>query len=318
MTVEFQPQEDGDIDYESIVAIARATEPDDYVSVSDVRDWDDNQRRASRLCARWLAYVDDEMVGFSYVGQSPELERTMGIVRLMVHPAHQRRGYGRALLERAETTASEHGVDRLLGSTEEARTRDVRFMERAGFREIDREWRSTLNLERFDPTTWQEMLDRVTASGIRIVSVSALGEERPGWKRDLHRLYVQVEADVPANFPMLAVSFEDFEALVLGHRLLADGFLVAMDGDQMVGLTEPLLVDDEPTAIAQSMTGVRSDHRGRGIAIALKAASAIWAASHGYTSIRTNNDQSNAAMLAVNDRLGFERDHATIWYLKRL
>ena len=318
MTAEYRFADAGDVDYGSIVAIALAIQPDDYVSVADMRDWDDNQRRASRLCARWLAYVDDEMVGFAYVGQSPELEPTMAFARLMVHPEYQQRGHGRALLERAETTASGHGVDRLLGSTEETRPRDMRFMERAGFREIDREWRSTLNLEHSDPSAWQEILDQVTASGIRIVSVSELGEGRPDWKRDLHRLYVQVETDVPANFPILAVSFEDFEALALGHRLIADGFLVAMDGDQMVGLTEPLLVDDEPTAIAQSMTGVRSDHRGRGIATALKAASAIWAASHGYTSIRTNNDQSNAAMLAVNDRLGFERDHATIWYLKRL
>lgn len=318
MTAEFRPQEDGNIDYESIVAIALSIQPDDYVSVTDMRDWDDNQRRASRLCARWLAYVDDEMVGFSYVGQSPELEPTMAIVRLMVHPAHQQRGYGRTLLDHAETTASEHGVDRLLGSTLETRPRDMRFMEQAGFREIDREWRSTLNLEHFDASTWQGALDQVTSSGIRIVPVAAIGEELSDWKRDLHRLYVQVEADVPANFPILAVSFEDFEALVLGHRLLADGFLVAMDGDQMVGLTEPLLVDDEPTAIDQSMTGVRSDYRGRGIATALKAASAVWAVSRGYTTIRTNNDQSNAAMLAVNDRLGFDRDHATIWYLKRL
>ena len=91
-----------------------------------------------------------------------------------------------------------------------------------------------------------------------------------------------------------------------------------MVGDEMVGLTEPALVDDDPTAISQSMTGVRSDYRGRGIATALKAASAIWAVINGYVSIRTNNAQSNAGMLAVNDRIGFERDHGTIEYLKDL
>ncbi|MEA3510883.1 MAG: GNAT family N-acetyltransferase [Actinomycetota bacterium] len=317
MAAEFRPQEDGDVDYESIVAIARATEPDDYVSVSEIRDWDETQRRASRLCARWFAYVNDTMVGFSYVGESPWLER-MVIVRVMVHPEHQQRGYGRTLLQHAESTALDHGDDRLLGWTQETRPRDMRFMEQAGFREIDREWRSTLDLDRFDPTTWQETTDRVAASGIRIVSVAAHSEDHPGWNRDLHRLYVELEADVPSKFPILEVPFDDFEEVILGRRFLADGFLLAMDGDQMVGLTEPLLVDDEPTAIAQAMTGVRPEYRGRGIATALKAASAIWAVGRGYTSIRTNNAQSNVAMLAVNDRLGFERDHATIEYLKRL
>jgi len=318
MTIELRPQEDGNGDYEAIVAIARATEPDDHVSVADIRDWDDNQRRSSRLSARWLAYLDDTMVGFSYVGESPWLERGMMVVRVMVHPDHQQRGYGRTLLEHAETTASGRGADRLLGWTQEVRPRDMRFLERAGFREIDREWRSTLDLEGIDEVALRAVVDRVTACGIRIASVAILGEERFEWKRDLHRLYAQLEADVPANFPILTVPFEDFESLTLGRRLLPDGFLVAVDGDQMVGLTEPLLVDDEPTAIAQSMTGVRSDHRGRGVATALKAASAIWAKAQGYTSIQTNNAQSNAPMLAVNDRLGFVRDHSTIVYLKDL
>jgi GNAT superfamily N-acetyltransferase len=91
-----------------------------------------------------------------------------------------------------------------------------------------------------------------------------------------------------------------------------------MDDDTLVGLTEPLLVDDDPTALAQEMTGVRTGYRGRGIATALKAAATLWARENGYATIRTSNAQSNTPMLAVNDRLGFERDHATIEYLKDL
>jgi GNAT superfamily N-acetyltransferase len=318
MSVEFRLSEGGEGDYAAIVGIARAIRPDDYLSVADIQDWQENQRRAGRFTARWLVCVDEAIAGSAYVGESPWTERTMMIAHIMVHPEHQRRGYGRTLLLKTEATALEHGAGILLGWVRETRERDMRFMDRAGFRENDREWQSTLDLDRFDATAWQAATDRVTASGIRIISLSTLANERSDWKRDLHQFYVQLEADVPTMFPVLEMPFDDFEALILGRRLVFDGFLVAMDGDQLVGLTEPQFVDDEPTAIAQEMTGVRSDYRGCGIATALKAEAAIWAKQGGFTSIRTDNAQSNAPMLAVNARLGFERDHATIEYLKNL
>ena len=169
-----------------------------------------------------------------------------------------------------------------------------------------------------DAAELQQLVDRVTSNGIRIVSAALLAEERVDWKHDLHHLLTEVEVDVPTQYPIQRMPFDDFDALSLGRQFLADAFLVAIDGDQLVGLTEPVLVDDVPEAISQSLTGVRSGYRGRGIASALKAQTAIWAIENGYTSIRTQNAQSNAAMLAVNDRLGFKRDHATIEYLKNL
>ncbi len=127
-----------------------------------------------------------------------------------------------------------------------------------------------------------------------------------------------IETDDPSHLEILKVSFSDFEARSLGRQLLADGFLVAMDGEDLIGLTEPQPIDDDPTAIEQDMTGVRADHRGSGIAMALKVASATWAKNQGFASIRTYNARSNASMLAVNDRLGFKRDQAQIEYLKDL
>lgn len=316
--VEYRHAEGDDINYDEIVAVAHAIEPDEYVSAADLRDWKSAQDRAGRMCVRWLAYIDDTIVGSAYVGESPWFDRTMMIVHVMVHPDHQHQGHGRTLLEHAETTASDRGGERLISWTRETRSRAIRFLERAGFHENDRSWQSTLDLDGFDPTAWQGTVDRITSTGIRIVPISTLSTDRPEWKRDLHRLYAELEADTPTRFSLLPVPFEDFDSLSLGRRLLADGFLVAMDGEHLIGLTEPLLVDDEPTAIAQELTGVRSDYRGRGIATALKATSATWAKSRGYISIRTENAQSNAPMLAVNDRLGFERDHAQIEYLKNL
>ncbi len=318
MTGPYTLATDSTDDLEAVVAVSRAARPDDTSSVADLRDWNATQQAANRVYARWLARDCDAVVGFAYVGQSPWLEPSMMIGRTMVHPVHEGRGYGRGLLEHAERMALDHGIVHILGWAEAPTERTVQFLERAGYREIDRNWGSTLEVGRCDLDTMRRTVERMAAHGVRVVSVADLAKERSEWRRDLHQLYAEVDGDVPTRFPTAQIGFEDFEALSLGRRMLPDGFLVAIAGDELVGLTEPQSVDGSPEVIEQDLTGVRSGYRGRGIAKAIKAASVLWAAESGYTTIRTQNAQSNSAMLAVNDWLGFERDHATIEVLKTL
>ena len=50
---------------------------------------------------------------------------------------------------------------------------------------------------------------------------------------------------------------------------------------------------------------MRRDWRGRGVAGALKSAQIAWARQAGIRRLVTSNDAPNAAMLAVNRRLGY-------------
>ncbi|MEN8114478.1 MAG: GNAT family N-acetyltransferase [Actinomycetota bacterium] len=318
MSAEYRFITDSEYDHDAIVRIGRAIRPDDFISVASMRDWEENQRRGNRFEGRWLATVSGSVVGSAEFGQVPWIGLENLYAHVMVHPDHQQCGIGRALLERTETTAREHGAVRILSHADEREGRTIRFLERAGFDEIDRNWRSTLDLTEFDPSRWRADVDRVASSGVRIVSVASLAKTRPGWKRDLHRLYVQIGRDIPSVVAMTDISFDDFDATSLDRRSLEEGFLVAMDGADIVGLSEPRSVDDDPSSVAQALTGVRADYRSRGIATALKAAAAIWAKEQGYSSMRTFNAQSNTAMLAVNERLGYEREHAQIEYAKSL
>jgi GNAT superfamily N-acetyltransferase len=307
-----------DVDYAAVDRIARAIRPDEFTSVADLREWDEMQREAGRRSGRWLAAVDGEIVGSAYLGESPWRDAAHPSGSVSVHPEHERRGIGRQLLERIEGTARQWGAADLRTWAEEDRARSIRFLEAAGYEEADREWRSTLDLTTFDPGAWSATLDRLAESGVKIVSFAELQGGQDGWLEDLYDLYSAVESDVPAAVPLHAVARQDWEAITLGRRMLPEGFLIAIDDEGMIGLTEPQRVDDDEHAIAQELTGVARRARGRGVATALKAAAAIWAKQAGYTSIRTYNAQANAPMLAVNDKLGFTRDHGSIEFRKDL
>ena len=318
MTIEYRQAEYGDFDIEAVVKIALAIRPDAFESAADYIDRHDAQRSAGRVCVRWLALVGGRVVGSAYVGQSSSFPTEFISVYTAVHPDYQSRGYGRGLLERAEVTASERGGETAYSWSDETQPRSLRVLERAGYREVERGWKSVLDLSQCDTESLRREVDRVGASGIRITSAKTLGLERDDWKQELHSLFADVETDVPSPFPIQRMPFEDFEVQSLGRRFVSDGFFVALDGERLVGLTEPQRVDGDPRVIAQSLTGVRADYRGRGIATALKARGAIWAVESGYSWIRTHNSQSNGRMLAINDRLGFTRGHATMGYFKDL
>lgn len=307
-----------DADYEAVRRIAKAVRPDEFTSVADLRDWDRMQQRAGRHSAWWLAAVEGEIVGYAAIGEEPWREAVHPSGDVAVHPDFERRGIGRALLERTEGTGRSWGAADLRIWVPGDRAQSTRFVQAAGYEEVDREWRSTLNLMTFDPAAWIHALDRLRSTGTSIVSVAELRDTTPGWVDDLYALYAAVEADVPEATPFHSLGRQDWEELALGRRLLAGGFLVAIDEDGMIGLTEPQRVDDDKRALSQELTGVAPRARGRGVATALKVAAATWAKAAGYASIRTYNAQVNAPMLAVNDKLGFERDYATIEYRKDL
>jgi RimJ/RimL family protein N-acetyltransferase len=50
----------------------------------------------------------------------------------------------------------------------------------------------------------------------------------------------------------------------------------------------------------------------------VKLASIGWARSHGITQLATRNDETNAPMLAINRRLGYQPAGRHVEYLKEL
>jgi predicted GNAT superfamily acetyltransferase len=110
---------------------------------------------------------------------------------------------------------------------------------------------------------------------------------------------------------------------------LPDGFFVAVAGaNAMVGATETdatyvgLTFLNEGLANAweyyQGLTGVRTDYRQRGIALALKIRAIEFAKHNGKTQIKTFNGQQNTGMLRINEMVGFKRQPPWITLVKNM
>ena len=112
------------------------------------------------------------------------------------------------------------------------------------------------------------------------------------------------------------MSLAEFEQWGMSPDFRADRSWLARDGEQVVAwsfLKYP--------AVGRVWTGYTCSarsHRGRGIARAVKMETLGQAIELGVRSVRTDNDEQNAPMLHINEKLGYHRVPGFLSYLKEV
>jgi mycothiol synthase len=233
-----------------------------------------------------------EAVGAATVARSgcPGHQYTM----VRVVPEHRRRGAGTAMLRAARDHAGRIGLERIWGRIDATDTGSLRFAERHGLVESGREWISALEL--IDATS-----PVPPPPGVKVVSLA----ERPDLIRAAYDVHSECLPDMPSPTPMRTEPFQEWLSRTLeGPAALPEAAMVALAGDAVIGQAALTLEGDEGTA-EHLLTCVRRDWRGHGVASALKSAQIAWARQAGITRLVTSNDAPNAAMLAVNQRMGY-------------
>jgi GNAT superfamily N-acetyltransferase len=105
--------------------------------------------------------------------------------------------------------------------------------------------------------------------------------------------------------PETALTLEDWKLDDFGVPDLSDeGSFVVLDDQRAVSLVF-LCLDPARKLAYNLMTATLPELRRRGLALAAKSEAARWAAANGFERILTENDERNAAMLAINRRLGY-------------
>ena len=250
-------------------------------------------RRAWVAAERGGDVVGFATASFDWTAGSAEVGRARGGVR----DDRRSRGIGSELLRVAESHLLEHGARRLQVRAERD-SAGARFAAASGYTLCAAsEALSVLDPRSADLSELDTLTERAAEAGYRLVPLGELRDRG----RDLFDFYRRAEAFPPGN----AVIFDDWRGVIFEHPELAFEGSFAVLADEKLVAVALLTVDGERARAQNEWTGTLPGHRGRGLARLAKLATLRWAHENGIREIRTENDVDNAAMLAVNRRLGY-------------
>lgn len=279
------------------------------------------RRLPERLHIPWVALDHLSVIGCGYVEEPGVAARPGRLrIRVLVDPAHRRRGTGRALYEALFERALEAGVTELVAEARADESEAHRFLLGRGFVEYHRRIENRLLLAAVDAAAVARAIDVHTdaflASGVRIATYRQLQLEYTDAPRRLYDLDAALWVDVPFGLSGSAPTFEQYQVLELADPdFLPAATFVALDGDRWIGLGALMT---GPGFLLNSMTGVVREWRGRGLARWLKLHTLRYALERGATEIRTFNDAVNDAMLGLNRSFGFRAAGVELRYRKEL
>ena len=307
-----------DEDRAAIVAFRNARRPAHHQET--VAEWEreDALRSADEVYLRLC--VGEPAVAYLNAtdrGTSPWRKPGVCGIGLWVEKGHQRRGIGGALYEKALEFARQRGLTRATTyvSLFEPDEPAVRFLEKRGFAEVDREVPVMLDLTTFDPSAFVPP----APEGIRLLSLAEAGDSEQD-RRKVWALDAQVVRDIPTHDVMPEhPAFEEWVKYSEGPEYDPRAIILAEDigSGEWVGVSA--LAFQEATNIAwTNITGVLPAYRGRGIALALKLRAIDAALARGCPLITTENHEDNAPMRAINRKLGFVPDAPGVSYSKDL
>jgi GNAT superfamily N-acetyltransferase len=232
-------------------------------------------------------------------------------MRLAVALEHRQRGVGGTLFENVIAFSRDRSA-RLIYTAYFERPDGLpaaAFLAHRGFVELERFLPSHLDVTAFNPMRFTDDVQRVEAQGVRLFTYADV-PDTPENRRRLYELEQAAHATQPFREvePYVAEPYEEWERGFQEWDPSAVFLAAAPDG-AWVGLV---------SGLEWYFTGVHPDWRGKGIATALKVKMITVAKERGIAQMPTENHGDNAAMIAVNRKLGFIFDASEIAVVKWL
>jgi mycothiol synthase len=299
-----------DDDYDAIVVIENAIDPDEPTSVDSLRHSVESARRIYDV--RFVVVADrgsGDVVGYGVLFDMPgQSDPSRLWIDGQVLPSRQRKGIGSYIYDTLSADARRRGATALRCTVREDSPEGRAFLARRGFLERRRSWRSSLDVASADTSELPALTRAISAEGIEFTTLPQEGANDPAVLHRVYDLDVLAGMDEPHLGTPTPIPFEEFRRVFWeGPNVLADAWFLAKEGDRYVGLSYAAREAAQPDVLQQYFTGTRPGYRRRKIALTLKLMLIDYAKRNGYARIETNNDSLNVPMWTLNQRLGFRR-----------
>ena len=229
-------------------------------------------------------------------------------------------GIGKMLYDLAYDFARQRGAKRMVAAFTEWTPQEpaITFLQARGFAEQERETPSFLDLAAWDPGPYAASLAQARAYGAEFFTLAEAGDTDEN-RRAYYALEVPLIYDIPRrdDQPFTMEPYEDWLKFVVERpEWRPDLVLLASVGGVWVGECHIVPKLEFPHIGMQWLTGVLKEHRGQGIATALKVHAYEKARAAGVTTVTTGNHADNAPMLAINKKFGFRPEPSEVTYNK--
>ena len=307
----FEPFTDA---YKDLATFRNVVEPEYPVTANELRHWYEN-RDPKTVSRRFVLYDQSRIVAAGELGQNPWMYHPKKFyLDVSVHPEVRSRGIGGALFD--HLTVELVAFDPLLvrAQARENRPAALHFVQKRGFTEETREWESRLALDTFEAEDVALQVEDITFKTLKELTVTD-----PDHRRKLFGLEFSAGADAPYPDAPTQPDFTAWQKTFFERpNFTPEAHLVALSGDEYVGMNSLNVTENEEGVLYNGLTGVRREYRRRGIARALKVKNLLWAKRNGYEVVKTWNDATNEGMLELNIALGFVKQPAWIGFKKVL
>jgi GNAT superfamily N-acetyltransferase len=242
---------------------------------------------------------------------------------LIVHPTWRRHGLGGRLLDFLIAQARAVGATSLQARPYSDGVDAIRLLEARGFHETMRMIGLLLDdvgaaaLDPFAPLTTS-----LVARGIQFTTLAAELRDGPESWRKLRDTNHAAQFGWPDPDPSPDGSLPEpetvdaFRARAANFGMIPEACFVAKMGETYAGYSALTAADKAGSRAGSGGTAVRPEHRGLGIATALKAHCVQWAREHGVR--RLDSASGNPAMVRVNEKFGFRQTYVEVRLARRV